>query len=84
MYGTIALMRPNPGQEEQLRTMFDRWWVERRRSVRGAIASTMYRNKSNPAELMVAVVFDSEENYTATTTYSVPLIASKWLPRVLS
>jgi quinol monooxygenase YgiN len=65
MYGTIALMRPKPGQEDQLLAQFDRWWVERRPNVRGAIANTMYRNKSNPAELMVAVVFDSEENYTA-------------------
>ena len=65
MYGTIALMRPKPGQEDQLVALFDRWWVERRPNVQGAIASTLYRNKDNPTELMAAVVFDSEANYTA-------------------
>jgi quinol monooxygenase YgiN len=65
MYGTIALMRPKPGQEDQLVAIFERWWVERRPNIQGAIASTLYRNKDNPAELMAAVVFDREENYTA-------------------
>jgi quinol monooxygenase YgiN len=65
MYGTIALMRPKAGQEPALQALFEEWWTERRPNVQGAIGSTMYRNKSNPAELMVAIVFDSEENYTA-------------------
>jgi quinol monooxygenase YgiN len=65
MYGTIALMRPKAGQEPAVQALFEEWWTERRPNVQGAIGSTIYRNKSNPAELMVAVVFDSEENYTA-------------------
>ncbi|HWO73204.1 MAG TPA: antibiotic biosynthesis monooxygenase [Dehalococcoidia bacterium] len=65
MYGTIALMRPKPGQEDALKALFERWWTERRPKVKGAIASTIYRNVSNPSEIMVAVVFDSEENYKA-------------------
>jgi len=65
VYGTIALMRPKAGQEDALKAMFERWWTERRPKVKGAIASTIYRNVNNPAEIMVAVVFDSEENYKA-------------------
>ena len=65
MYGTIALLKPKEGQVENLNTLFEEWWNERRPKVKGAISSTIYRNEKNPAELMVAVVFDSKENYQA-------------------
>jgi quinol monooxygenase YgiN len=65
MYGTIALMKPKAGQEAAITALFDKWWNERRPKVKGAIGSTIYRNVSNPAELMAAIVFDSKENYTA-------------------
>lgn len=65
MYGTIALMRPKAGQEDAVKDLFEEWWTERRPKVKGAVANTLYRNKSNPAELIAAVVFDSEANYTA-------------------
>jgi quinol monooxygenase YgiN len=65
MFGTIALRKPKAGSEAQLNAMFDKWWDERRPKIKGAISSTVYRNVSNPAELMIAVVFDSKENYEA-------------------
>ena len=65
MYGTIALMKPKEGQVDALNALFEEWWTERRPKVKGAISSTVYRNVSNPAEIMVAVVFDSKENYVA-------------------
>ena len=65
MFGTVALMRPKAGQEETVVRMLDRWWQERRPNVQGAIASTIHRNDSNPQELIMSVVFDSEENYRA-------------------
>ena len=65
MYGTIALMKPKAGQEAAMVAMLDKWWSERRPKVKGAISSTIYRNVQNPAELMMAVVFDSKENYEA-------------------
>ena len=65
MFGTIALIKPKAGNEAALSAEFDRWWDERRPKVKGAVSSTLYRNVSNPAELMLAVVFDSKENYEA-------------------
>jgi len=65
MFGTIALLKPKAGNEAAVNAEFDRWWAERRPKVKGAIASTLYRNASNPAELMVAVVFESKETYEA-------------------
>ena len=65
MFGTIALAKPKEGQTDAVLALFDEWWNERRPKVKGAIASTVYRNVSNPAELMVAVVFDTKENYVA-------------------
>jgi quinol monooxygenase YgiN len=65
MFGTIALMKPKEGQIDALNALFDEWWSVRRPKIKGAISSTIYRNVSNPAELMVAVVFDSKENYVA-------------------
>jgi len=65
MYGTIALMKPKEGQIDALNALFEEWWAERRPKVKGAISSTVYRNVSNPAEIMVAVAFDSKENYMA-------------------
>ena len=65
MYGTIALLKPREGEVDNLNALFEEWWNERRPKVQGAISSTIYRNEKNPAELMVAVVFDSKENYQA-------------------
>jgi quinol monooxygenase YgiN len=65
MFGTVALMKPKPGQEQAVVAMLDKWWNERRPSVKGAIASTIHRNITNPQELIMSVVFDSEENYRA-------------------
>jgi quinol monooxygenase YgiN len=65
MFGTVALMKPKAGQEQALVAMLDKWWDERRPSVPGAIASTLHRNITNPQELIMSVVFDSEEHYRA-------------------
>jgi quinol monooxygenase YgiN len=65
MYGTIALLKPSEGKLDELQALFEEWWNERRPQIKGAIASTIYRNVQNPAEVMVAVVFDSKENYMA-------------------
>jgi len=65
MFGTIALLKPRAGTEAQVTALFDQWWAERAPRVKGAVSSTLYRNLNNPAELMLAVVFDSRENYEA-------------------
>ena len=65
MYGTIAIMKPKAGQEGKIVDSLEKWWAERRPKVKGAVSSTVYRNAGNPAELMMAVVFDSKQNYEA-------------------
>lgn len=65
MYGTIALMKPKAGQEDAVVAMHEEWWNERQPKVKGARAAHLYRNTSNPSELMLAVVFDSKADYEA-------------------
>jgi hypothetical protein len=62
-FGTIVLMKPKAGQEKAVIESFEKWWRERRPKVKGAKASVLYRNVSNPGELMGAVVFESREDY---------------------
>src|SRR4051812_35368123 len=63
MFGTIAVVKPRPGQEQPLLDLFEQWWRERKPKVPGAVSSTIYRSVTNPSELMVAVVFDSKASY---------------------
>jgi quinol monooxygenase YgiN len=65
MFGTIAVVKPKPGQEQAVSDMFEHWWDVRRPQVKGAIASTVYRSSKNPEELMMALVFDTRANYEA-------------------
>ena len=65
MFGTIAILKPKVGAEENVVALAEEWWRERKPNVKGARASHLYRNASNPAELMMAVVFDSKEDYQA-------------------
>ena len=65
MFGTVALMKPKAGQEQAVVAALDKWWAERRPTIKGAIASTIHRNDGNPQELIMSVVFDSEESYRA-------------------
>ena len=58
-------MRPKAGQEEAVAEMFDNWWGERAPWVTGALTGQLYRTIQDPNELMVAVVFDSREEYEA-------------------
>jgi quinol monooxygenase YgiN len=65
MYGTIAIMKVKPENRAKLNAMFDTWWNERRPKVKGAIASSVHVNESNPGEVIVSVVFDNKANYDA-------------------
>jgi quinol monooxygenase YgiN len=65
MFGTVAIMKPKTGQQQAVVGMLDKWWDERRPKINGAISSTIHVNASNPSELIMSVVFDSEANYRA-------------------
>ena len=65
MFGTIFTVRPKPGQENAVVGHFEKWARERGSKAKGALASYLYRNVQNPAELMCAVVYDSRDSYFA-------------------
>ena len=65
MYGTVATLRIKPGSAEKLNEMSERWWKERAPKVKGAISQTVYRTDNDPNAYIMAVVFDSKENYVA-------------------
>ena len=65
MYGTVAITKVKSGREQAVKDWMDRWWRERKPNVPGAVSSTLYRSDSDPSQLMVAVVFDSQEQYRA-------------------
>ena len=60
MFGTVAIIKPKAGQDQAIVDLLDDWWGKRRQIVRGAISTTIHRNG---AELILAVVFESEESY---------------------
>jgi quinol monooxygenase YgiN len=63
MFGTIAVVKPRPGQEAAVVEHFNRWWKDRAPRVPGVLMGTLNRNTSNPAELMMTVVFASANAY---------------------
>ena len=65
MFGTVAIIRPKAGKEAELVAGFNDWWKNRAPKVKGAISSNVHKNGANPAELIMTVVFDSKESYTA-------------------
>jgi len=65
MFGTIAVVTPRSGQEEAVVAHFHRWWKDRAPRVPGALLGTLNREASNPAELLMTVVFSSQAAYEA-------------------
>jgi hypothetical protein len=63
MFGTTALAKPRSGQEGAVVEHFNHWWRDRAPKVRGALMGTLYRNTTNPAELIMTVVFASKALY---------------------
>lgn len=60
MYGTVARMMLQPGTCEQF---LARWREVDAPGFPGRVAEYLYRSDSNPDELYLAVVFESEEAY---------------------
>ncbi|HEX8729717.1 MAG TPA: antibiotic biosynthesis monooxygenase family protein [Ktedonobacterales bacterium] len=62
MYGTVARIRVKPGAEEALMAQFREYSALR---IPGYQRTYVYRMDNDPAELYMAVVFDSKESYSA-------------------
>ena len=62
MFGTVAFIKPNQGQEQAIVDKLNEWWQTRRDKLEGAVSSSIHRHGE---ELIMAVVFDNEEHYRA-------------------
>ncbi len=65
MYGTVATMRVKPGMEAKINELSDRWWHERAPKIKGAMSEAIYKKDGSGNEYIIAVMFDSRENYQA-------------------
>jgi len=65
MYGTIARMRPKPGQTKAIVAMMEEWERTRRSKIKGAVATYVYKPDRKPDELVMAVVFQDKKTYRA-------------------
>ena len=63
MYGTIARLRPNRGQETALDEIGQRWLRERAPTVPGFVAQYVLKSEQHPGEVLTLTVFDSKAAY---------------------
>jgi quinol monooxygenase YgiN len=65
MFGTIARVKPKPGQEAALQELIDGFWEERGKDVEGAQMGFLFTPKDRTGELYLIAVFDDEKTYMA-------------------
>jgi quinol monooxygenase YgiN len=65
MYGTIFRMKVTPGKERELLAIFQKWELERKPKVAGAIASLVLKSDKVPDQFLGVAVFRDQESYTA-------------------
>ena len=65
MYGTVARIRPKPGQEKALLAQMEEWKRTRQPKVKGAVASYVYKPDNKPGELIMVAVFQDKKTYRA-------------------
>ncbi len=63
MFGTIFRMRPQPGQEQVVEELFQRWAQERRSKATGFVDGYLLTSRSQPGEIVAIAIFDSETNF---------------------
>ena len=62
---TFFRMRAQPGKQQAVLDMFDKWEREQKSKATGYIRTILVTNNEDPDELMAGVRFDSTENYNA-------------------
>lgn len=65
MYGTVARLRPLPGQEQAVLAYVEHWARERKPRIPGAIGGYAYRLENDPRTWIFAVAFRDRESYRA-------------------
>lgn len=65
MYGTVARLRPKPGQERGVVAYIEYWTRERKPQIPGAVGGYAYRLENDPGTWLFAVAFRDRESYRA-------------------
>ena len=63
MYGTIARMKPKPGEESAVVELMREWSESRGKTIAGFKSSYLYRPVASPDELVLTVAFADRESY---------------------
>jgi quinol monooxygenase YgiN len=58
-------MRPKAGQGKALLALMDEWRQTRKKKIKGAVASYIYRLDRDPGQLVMAVAFQDKKSYRA-------------------
>lgn len=65
MYGTVARLRPKPGQERGVIEYVEYWARERKPKISGAVGGYAYRLENDPGTWLFVVAFRDRESYQA-------------------
>jgi quinol monooxygenase YgiN len=65
MYGTIATIRPKPGNTDAVRGMIEEWDRTRRPTVAGEVRTYLLRPDTAQDHLMLLAVFPDRASYRA-------------------
>ncbi|MBI4199805.1 MAG: hypothetical protein HY535_04975 [Chloroflexi bacterium] len=65
MYGTVARIRPKPGQEKAIVALQEEWSKTRKPKAKGAIAGYLYKLDKKPDEMVLVAVFQDKKTYMA-------------------
>jgi quinol monooxygenase YgiN len=64
MYGTVAHLRPKPGQEQGIRDYVEDWTRERKPRIPGVVGGYVYRLDNDPGVWVFAIAFADKASYT--------------------
>lgn len=65
MFGTVARIRPKPGEIQALLDMSDEWDREHPRRVKGYVADYLFESEKHPGEYILVAIFQDRESYMA-------------------
>lgn len=65
MFGTVARIRPKPGQEQALIAFSETWQRERGSKVPGFVHEYVFRSEQHPGDYLMVALFTDRESYMA-------------------
>lgn len=65
MYGTVAHIKPKPGEIDQILSATAQWEQGNRPQVPGFIGEYIFHSERNPEEYLLVVLFEDKASYRA-------------------